>query len=204
MPLAIHSTGKPTTILLLLRRQCVGKSTFTSGGLLNRIAHVLRASLSLPIPPPLIYCPPFFSDRSTSYAPIAYISGSPTISTMQETRILAPHQLLPSPPPRHHHLLEHGKQKRANLDQASAFEIRASFMSVHSNSNTNISLSHWARASMLKHLLASASLPIIFILALPSVISRLAPESSSTVLSLKWLTLAHPLKFNHHQPHPIE
>ena len=94
---------------------------------------------------------------------------------MQETRILALHTNCCSI-----HILDiidYGKQKRANLDQASALEIRAFLMSVHSNSNLFRTLGP-----------AEASLGFIFAAYHFDTSfderhsSSRAPESSSTVL----------------------
>ena len=94
--------------------------------------------------------------------------------TMQETRIPTPHSIYSSINyPRHHHLLEDRRQKRANLGQASAVKSNPCVSVVCAQQLQSVSHTGWTL--VLKIIQASASLSIISILALTSscLVSRL-------------------------------
>ena len=89
----------------------------------------------LPISASPIHRPPFFSDWNTPYAPVPYISGSPTSSQCKRHVSSRHTQLLLSRRPRHHHLLEPGSRSAPILARTLVKIICAFLLSVHSNSN---------------------------------------------------------------------
>lgn len=128
-----------------------GKSTVASVGsdqpraaCMTFLAHLSSGREA--VPPPMCHCPLLlsdWSDWSTPYTPTAYISGS-QIPSSHNARDTYPHptlHLLLNYHPRHHHLLEDGGRSAPILARpARKKNLRASLLSVHSNSNLSLTL----------------------------------------------------------------